>query len=222
MTETTINKMIDLLNNNKIDDVKKLLQVELLKNNNSKNIKLIDAVKKYLKNADSGRPVLKTVMIKNNTQFICNGYSLYVFNKYIDDLNILDTTDEKTGNVIDYTQIVKSHIDYNDFDDFDSKIYSNIEKIVKYYKTLKNVDKKSLFIIPFANKFFDAKMILETKQIFENDQNIKIYKTEKNTDAIQLKNDKITAVLLPCRIFKDDEITIINNRLNDCFKVMEG
>lgn len=74
MTKTQIEKILNLINNNNISDAKQLLKIELLKLGGSKNIKLLDTIKKYFKSMDDSRPVLKTVMTKNGKQFICNGF----------------------------------------------------------------------------------------------------------------------------------------------------
>ena len=55
-------------------------------------INLLTQVKSYLNKADNTRPILRTIQHKNNHQFICNGYSLFVFNKHIESLDMLPQT----------------------------------------------------------------------------------------------------------------------------------
>lgn len=223
MTNTQIEKILKLLNDNNLAEATQLLKIELLKNTNTKNVKLIDTVKKYLKNADNSRPVLKTVMIKNGVQFICNGYSLYVFDNYVDELNVLPTTDDNYENVIDYRQVLNKNATYSDIDSHDLKILTNIKKIIAYYKQIDGVDKKSLFTIPFANKFYDAKMILELCNMYNNNfTDLKMYKTDSPLHPIQFTNNKITSILLPVRVLKDDEKDLINSRFNEFLTMLEG
>lgn len=220
MTTTQIEKILELINKNDIINAKQLLQIELLKNSNNKNVKLIDVIKKYFNKMDNSRPVLKTIMIKNNKQFICNGYSMYIFESYIDELDILP---QSTDNVLDYTQIIIKRANYQNIDNYDLKILKNINKIVNYYKQIDGIDKKGQFIIPFANKFYDAKMILELVNIYQNNfDNLKMYKTNDPLQLTQLTNNNITSIIMPVRIVKDDEKKLYNDRINSIFSLMGG
>lgn len=219
MTTTQIEKILELINKNDIINAKQLLQIELLKNSNNKNVKLIDVIKKYFNKMDNSRPVLKTIMIKNNKQFICNGYSMYIFESYIDELDILP---QSTDNVLDYTQIIIKGANYQNIDNYDLKILKNINKIVNYYKQIDGIDKKGQFIIPFANKFYDAKMILELVNIYQNNfDNLKMYKTNNPLQLTQLTNNNITSIIMPVRIVKDDEKKLYNDRINSIFSLLE-
>ena len=226
MNKTTIEKILNMIDNNKLDDAKQLLKIEMLKSDKTKNIKLIDAIKKYLKHSEKmngdGRPILTTIMNKNGVQFVCNGVSMYVFNEYIKDFEILKNTYDDIDGVIDYSAICKQYVKYENLNDFDYKILTNIKKIVTFLKNNENLNNKDLFIIPFANKFYDAKMLLELSEIINNDfSDLQIYYSEKNIDAIQVKNKLITGVLLPCRCLKQDEADLYNNRLNKFFAMVE-
>ena len=219
MTTTQIEKILELINKNDIINAKQLLQIELLKNSNNKNVKLIDVIKKYFNKMDNSRPVLKTIMIKNNKQFICNGYSMYIFESYIDELDILP---QSTDNVLDYTQIIIKGANYQNIDNYDLKILKNINKIVNYYKQIDGIDKKGQFIIPFANKFYDAKMILELVNIYQNNfDNLKMYKTNDPLQLTQLTNNNITSIIMPVRIVNDDEKKLYNDRINSIFSLLE-
>ena len=168
---------------------------------------------------DNSRPVLKKIMIKNNKQFICNGYSMYIFESYIDELDILA---QSTDNVLDYTQIIIKGANYKNIDNYDLKILKNINKIVNYYKQIDGIDKKGQFIIPFANKFYDAKMILELVNIYQNNfDNLKMYKTNDPLQLTQLTNNNITSIIMPVRIVKDDEKKLYNDRINSIFSLLE-
>ena len=129
MTTTQIEKLLELINKNDIINAKQLLQIELLKNSNNKNVKLIDVIKKYFNKMDNSRPVLKTIMIKNNKQFICNGYSMYIFESYIDELDILT---QSTDNVLDEIEFEKSKSVKITLTKFE------IMQLIKFYAELKD------------------------------------------------------------------------------------
>lgn len=216
MTNTQIEKILQLINNNKLDDAKQLLKIQLLKNDTTaKNTKLVDVVKKYLDKQDNTRPILKTVMVKNDKQFICNAYSLFLFENYLTELDVLPTSSEHKWDVLDYTKLIRSNIKYNNIDENTLTILKNIKKINTYYKNIDGVDKKSQFAIPFANKYFDAKMILDLCNMLQHDFDGLQISATTDTDAIQLTNGRITALLLPLRVFKDEDKQLYNNRLND-------
>ncbi len=218
MTKTQIEKILNLINNNNISDAKQLLKIELLKLGGSKNIKLLDTIKKYFKSMDDSRPILKTIMAKNGKQFICNGFSMYIFENYNADLDILPQT---TENVLDYTQIILKNPDYKDIDNHDLKVLKNIQKIIDYYKQIDEVDKKSPFIIPFANKYYDAKIILELCNMYQhNFDDLKIHKTNNPLQLTQFTNNNITSVILPVRA-NDDDAKLYNDRINSCFNLLD-
>lgn len=217
MNNTQIEKLLNLINNNELGEAKQILKIELLKNSNNKNIKLLDVVKKYLKNADKSRPVLQTIMIKDNKQFICNGYSMYIFENYIEDFDILPNS---TENILDYKQIYKNR-NYQSINDYDMSILKNIKKIIAYYKQIDGIDKKNGFIIPFANKYYNANMILELCNMYQNNfDNLKIYTSENELELVQFTNDNITSIILPVRV-KEEEKQLYNDRIKSCLSLID-
>lgn len=219
MTKTQIEKILNLINNNNIPDAKQLLKIELLRLGGSKNIKLLDTIKKYFKNMDDSRPMLKTIMVKNGKQFICNGFSMYIFENYNDDLDVLPQT---TENVLDYTQIILKNPDYKDIDSHDLKVLKNIKKIIDYYKQIDGVDKKSPLIIPFANKYYDAKMILELCNIYQNNfDDLKIHKTGDPVQLTQFTDNNVIGIILPVRVPDDNDAKLYNDRLCCCFNLLD-
>lgn len=219
MTKTQIEKILNLLNNNNIPDAKQLLTIELLKLGGSKNVKLIDTIKKYFKSMDDSRPVLKTIMVRNGRQFICSDFSMYIFENYNHDLDVLPQT---TENTLDYTQIILKNPDYKDIDSHDLKVLKNIKKIIDYYKQINGVDKKNKFIIPFANKYYDAKMILELCNMYQhNFDDLKIHKTDNPVQLTQFTDNNITGVILPVRVPDGNDAKLYDERLNNFFSLLD-
>lgn len=196
MNNTQILKIMELLDNNQKQEIKEILTKELLSNSGEKSkAKLLTTVKKFLKNIDDYRPQLKTIMHKHNKQFICNGYTMYIFNTYKKELEILpQTTEEETK--IDYKSILDiSKYELTDLTEDDKFILNNIKKYINYYKS-KN--KKELPIISFNNQIFNANYLNEFADIHENNfNNMKKVVTKEFYNPLTITNNEIESTILP-------------------------
>lgn len=204
MNKTQIEKAINLLKENKTNELKELLMIELLKEDKNKNVKIVDIVKKYLK-AVNDRPMLKTVMIKNEKQFICNGFNLIVFNEYVKELELLPQTTQDTLN---YEQILFSG-NQTEFKQEYKQIINDCENYLKFIKTLDDF-KKDNNPLKIGNFYYDANYIKLLKQLFCNDFEDATMQVEPKTGIIQIKNKKITFLQLPLRIIDEEDKTKID------------
>lgn len=217
MTTNQIEKLLNLLKDNKLDELKDALTTELLKSTDKTTANLFTAVKKYLKNTDNARPVLKTVQHMQGKQFILNGYSAFVFNEYQTALDELPNTTDETQ-CFNVFQLINSTADYSPLEYNDIIILKNIKKYISYYKLYNNIDRnKSTDIIPvfWHDKFFNANLLAETLEFLQPDD----LKIAPNCHHFQLKTNSITAIILPLNITKSDEqqkiIDFTNKFLDD-------
>lgn len=205
MKEKEIEKLLMLLKDNKLEDLKNILTQELLKCTDKTKANLFKVVGKYLKNADEFRPILRTIQHKNGKQFIIDGFSAYIFDTYVKELEELPNSNEELCMNID--AILDKTTRYNNISEEDLMLLKNIKKYISYYKTqdiYKTDDKKKSVIIYFNNKMFDAKMLETTADILGNDLEgcVQINETDwfKST---QIKTQNITAIILPLRVSED-------------------
>lgn len=220
MEKTKILKTIELLNENKTAEALELLKIELIKSEDKKSAKLCEVVKKYLNKTDKARPILKTIMQQDGAQFICNGISLYYFNEYRPELEALP---QAQGESINAKYILNTSGSAASINAEDLKILKNIKKIVNYFKTLDGIDKREPFPVPFAGKVYDAKLLQECCEIFNfNFEDIQIIKTDNQRASTQLKDGKITAVLMPMIIRSEEFKQKTDTNIKKFFELLEG
>lgn len=218
MNKTTIIKVLNNLKNMEYDEAISTLTFELLKTEDKNNANLFSQVKSYLNKADKARPILRTIQHKNNHQFICNGYSLFVFNKYIQSLDALaQASDEQS---INYLAILDSK--NGSFESLTSEykfVFENLKKYIDWCKAI-NLDKdnKDTFI-PLDGRIFDANLLLDFVKLNTDDfDNIKYLKivddVDKHLKPIHLISDSMESLILPYRAseeFKNKTIDNFNN-----------
>ena len=199
MNKTQIEKSIKLLNESKLDELKQLLMFELLKEDKNKNVKIVDIVKKYLKEAKNfgNRPMLETVMQKDGKQFICNGFNLIVFEEYLNELDILPQT---TEDAINYKQILCSGLDYKTLTANEIDKINDIDNYLKFLK-LQHKEQENRPIMLF-NYVYDANYIKLFKSVFSDLSKVKYGIGRIGT--LQATDGKVTFLQLPLRIFEDE------------------
>lgn len=205
MTKTQIEKLLKLLKDNKLQDLRNELIKELLKSEDKSKASLFNAVKNYLKQAGKTKPILQTVQHKNGKQFIIDGFSAFVFEKWHEELEMLPTTTEQESlnifSMINYC----SHFEKIDFNDL--ILLKNIKKYISWQKSINSENKDALYPIFWNNGFYNAKLLEKVFNIIPINETLELSKQQNMT---QLKNNDIIATVLP----------LMKTQLNT-YKIME-
>ena len=227
MTNTTILKLIELLEKNEKQEIKNILTLELLKEyKDKKSANRLKTTQKYFKEMDDSRPILKTLMIRDNKKFICNGYSLYVFLK---DFNGIDSLPTTTENCLDITQILPKG-NFRELDNDENLLLHNIKKYIDYVKATRPIEnKKDEISIYINNRVFNAKLVLQCTEMLGNLDNLEILSNDDNCSGnikiqpIQIKNDEVLGMVLPVRIFDEEKFNKIKETTETFIKrIKEG
>ena len=159
-------------------------------------------------------------MHQDGAQFICNGITLYYFNEYRAELEALPQTN---GESINAKQILNTKQIAEDLNAEELQLLNNIKKYISFYKTLKGIDKRASFPVPAFGKIYDAKIILECCEVYNfNFNNLKVVRTENEAHPTQTTNGKITAVLLPMRIRKEEDKNKIEENYKNFIEIIKG
>lgn len=196
MNNTEIKKILNYLDNGKIDEAKFMLKTELIRCCDKSKASQVKLVEKYLKSAQklTCRPTCGTVMHYNGKQFLCNGCSLIVFNKTNDSLDILPQTEEKFS--LPYPQILKTAT-FRTQTSEETKILKSLKKYIEFC----NIEKLKYANLPVQNRTFNASLLLETLQIFNSKiEDIEIgFEDENSFSPVHFRTDEIEAIVLPLR-----------------------
>ena len=200
MKNTTILKMIKLLDENNTQEIKEILTAELLKaDKQPQKAQFFTTIKKFLNDKtiiDNGRTQLKTIMHKHNKQFICNAIELYVFNSNREELQALPQTPEEET-TLDYAPIL--NIDYSKLEPLNSNdifVLENLGKYINYFKATQKGNKD--IYIPFNNYLYDTKLLKNFVAIYGG--NFDNIKQQKRDFAFVTTNNDIESVILPLRL----------------------
>lgn len=196
MTNNEILKLIDYIKTENKNEAIKMLQRELLKLD-GKSVKLADAVKRYLKQIDNSRPILKNVINKNGKQYLCNGYTAYRFDEYRQELETLDNTSMCD---LDFEWLFTTK-NFDELCDDDLTLLKNIKKYIPYLKTRDYVTDKYIY---FCKNYYSAELIKQMTELLEfAGDNIKCVNIERYK-GLEATNGKTTARILPLRL-KDEQ-----------------
>lgn len=195
-----INKILDLLNKNKIQEAKDCLIEALLKSENKKDFNLFKNVKKYIKQVDKYRPNLQGVLWKEGKQFIIDGITAFIFDEYVEAFEeLLNFRDEDQN--IDVFKIFITIYGYEDITEKDEIIIKNIDKYISFYKSI-DMEDKTPFVY-FNNKVFNANVLKTVVGIMGDE--LKYTKSEP-LHPTQFKTKNITGLALPIRIKEQKDI----------------
>lgn len=132
MNNTTILKLLELLEQDNKQAIKEILTSEMLNSTDKKAQKIYNIVKKYLSQKGI-REISQKINHKNGKQFICDGYTLHIFNSYKNELNTLPQATEEES--INYSAIYNSNsYDFHEQTEEDKFLIENIKKIYKLRK----------------------------------------------------------------------------------------
>ena len=214
MNNTTILKMIKLLDENNTQEIKEILTAELLKaEKQPQKAQFFTTIKKFLNNKNIfDRPQLKTIMHKGNKQFICNGIELYVFNSNREELQALPQTPEEET-TLDYAPIL--NIDHSKLESLNSNdifVLENLNKYINYFKATQK-DNKDVYI-PFNECLYNTKLLKNFVAIYGG--NFDNIKQQKRDFAFVTTNGDIESVVLSLR--PNDEMLAKYNQIFNDFK----
>lgn len=220
MNNTKIEKALDLLKNNKLEDLRLLLVGEMLGNSDKRTAKLFDIVNKYIIRAGKNRPSLHNILWRNGKQFILDGYTAFIFRSYISDFNNLPNLRDE-DQCLNIYQVFNSQAQYNILPLEDLCIYINIKKYIRYYKQLPEYKKGDTISVFFAGRVFNAVYIELCLDILGTDF-IHYNYINRDEDAskqpLQMHNGCIDALVLPIVPNQDEVVrvkTITNNFIKD-------
>lgn len=217
MNEITTLKALEMLNNQNYDDLKVLLTRELLRETSNSKCNFFDFAKKFIKNADNGRPFLKTIQHKHDKQFVCDGYQLYVFNNNLPELETLPVTPDEAS--IDFKQVVKDDFKTRSLTDDDKFILKNIKSYIKYAKSLPDYQdkkaKKEIYAV-FDNRIFNAKFLENLNAICGGDfDKLEISLENDRISPLRIKTSEAFGIMLPIRVLNDEDFNKFVTTLND-------
>ena len=203
-------KLLELLNNNQLDELRVELTKRLLKQEH-KSPKLLQAIKNYFKKVQTkDRPVLQTVQHDTNgTQFICDGFSLYYFTQHIDELDALPQSTQDTGS-INPASIVNTILPQETPDDTLLAQIKNIKTYVEYAKSQPEYNKKEMLTITLNNIPYQTYLIEQLNAIIPVDTIIHLSVTNRGMYII---SDTIKALILPVRTTPQDFTNKFNNEV---------
>lgn len=196
-----INKILDLLNKNKVQEAKDCLIEALLKSENKKDFNLFKNVKKYIKQVDKYRPNLQGVLWKEGKQFIIDGITAFIFDKYVEAFEELPNFRDEDQN-IDVFKIFATSYSYENITENDDIILKNIDKYISFCKANGYMEDKTPYIY-FNNKVFNANVLKTVVGIMGDE--LKYTKSEP-LHPTQFKTKNITGIALPIRIKEQKDI----------------
>ena len=183
-------------------------------------INLLTQVKSYLKKSSKERPVLRTVQHKDNHQFICNGYSLFIFNNHIESLDILPQTIDELS--INYKCLLNSN--KGNFETITPEykfVFENLKKYVKWCKAF-TLNEKCAFnskylldLIPLDGRIFNFKHLLDFIKLnteeFDSIKYLNINDINKFAKPIHLISNSMESLILPYDANKELKNNVIFN-----------
>lgn len=208
MNNTEIKKILDYLDNGKIEEAKFMLKLEAIRSCDKKELIQVKLVEKYIKSAQkyTARPTLGTVMHQNGNQFICNGCSLVVFRKHNNNLDILPQTTEEYS--LQYTQIMKP-TEYRAKTEGELQTLLNLKKYIKFC-TCEKIEP----LVCLSNKVFNANLLYETIQMFNGKvEDIQIGTDENCWSPVYFRTEEIEALVLPLRASEEQKELAENTML---------
>lgn len=219
MNNTKILTMINLLKENKLEELKLSLTQELLNSTDKTKANLLATATKYIKGMDNDRPLLKAVCHKNGKQFLVDGATAYIFDTYREELDNLPQTEEQ--NSINIFAVLNSTIEYENMNENDRFMFDNISKYIAYYKAQDFYNKNDNIYVEIGEKCFNAKFIETTKNMLSSESKDLLVADCGTTSATQFKANGITAIVLPIR--DDEKIKeMVKNTMEQFLKEMKG
>lgn len=225
MNTATIEKCLNLLNANNLDDLRNLLNYEKqasILTAKKGNTKFLPAVKKYLddKNLVENYPDYVSIQhTADGKQFICNGCSLIKWESHKPELDAFKQTD--TNKSLPYPDWFSENYFLSSDDEI---ILKNLDKYVTFYKDKIILKDRNLRPVTFCNAYYDSKLL---KKVFDviGINSITEIKTLTRRDGIKVITADAEAFILGLRLANTGEDVRINeitkefiNKLNEVEK----
>lgn len=185
------NKILDLLNNNKIEEAKLAIYEESLKSDSKTKYNLFSAVRKYI-NRNCEHKNLNFICWKNGKQFIVNGITAFIFKNYVKEF-------EQLPNLKDESQCLNI---FNVFDgnvkcdQDDILLLKNLKQYTTYFKLLHSSQDR--VVVYFNNNIFDVKVLQDVINIMGLD-GLK-YSNSDNLKPTYFETNEIKGIALPLRV----------------------
>lgn len=227
MTNETILKVLELTDkNNKnydLDKARQILKEQILKADNKESYKLVSLVKKVIEQKELmiTRPALAKVQVRNNKQFICDGYVAVEWKHYE---KALDTLPQNTENTISIEQVYFRGVPY-EMTANDITIINNIKAVKDYIKAEKSVeDKSKTSFVALFGKHFDLNVIENAiKIVLAYNEDFTVSKKDDNSyTPIQIENSKIKVLILPVRMGLEEEKQKVDDRTQKICDIIRG
>ena len=225
MTNNDIIKIIDMIDKNEIDKAKDYLKTQLVKSTDKKGYNILSLVKKIILTKETAsRPVLRTIQHTNKgEQVIVDGFVGIKWKKHENAIDIMEQTPCEMSLQID--QIFRTMANYT-LTENDKIILWNIDKVVDLIMADKTYKKDKRCFVSLFGKHFDLNVIKNVIKIcwsYDNDfENTTLTTDEEATSPVQLENEKIKAIILPCRILDKEEQEKIDARTQQVIDIIKG
>lgn len=198
-----------MIDNNQIKEARTAFVEELMKQDNKQNYNVYSLAKQYIKKADgSHNGILQTVQNKHGKQFLCNGFSLIIFNNYIKELEQLPQTINDES--LEYYKIYDFDREFTDaFTDDELLLLNNLTK----YKKLN-------FEYLYIRGLLVKTEYMLTLWKFANGEPATIAISTLN-GMIAIKTNSVCMLLLACRA-TDEEKEKQKNLANDFIQQLKN
>lgn len=195
MNNTTILKLLELLEQDNKQAIKEILTSEMLNSTDRKAQKIYNIVKKYLSQKGI-REICKNINHKNGKQFICDGYTLHIFNNYKNELDTLPQATEEES--INYPAIYNSNnYEFHDQTKEDKFLIENIKKYINFVKSQPNRFKKDTISVYYHELEFDAEYLNTSFDLHQKD--IDTMQIAYNSNTLVFKGNDVDSLILPLR-----------------------
>lgn len=206
-------KVLELLNNGKIEDLKKMLQDEIYQESlkgTSNAKKRYTAMKKYFGYYNSGRAALQKPCAvefegEKYTSFT-NGYSLVLIKENVGEIELFD---ESTGNYPDVTRLISFDGDENkvDFEEVIAKAKSQGYKLKK-----SEVGHGYRYLLRYRRAYFKIGLLDSSFWIINDGKAATVYHEEGPRNKLTIVTNIGIAVIMPVFVDgdpKEDGIIVV-------------
>lgn len=217
MNNTTILKLLELLEQDNKQAIKEILISEMLNSTDKKAQKIYNIVKKYLSQKGT-REVCKKINNKNGKQFICDGYTLHIFNNHKSELDTLPQATEEES--INYPAIYNSsNYEFHEQTEEDKFLIANIKKYINFIKSTQIMLKKETINVYYHEMVFNAEFLSTSFDLHQKD--IDTMQIAYNSNTLIFKDNEIDSLILPLKA-NEEEIEKAKQLMQDFKNKVKG
>lgn len=167
----------------------------MLNSTDKKAQKIFDIVKKYIKQ-NNIREITQKINHKNGKQFICDGYTLHIFNNYKNELDTLSQATEEES--INYPTIYNSNnYEFHEQTEENKFLIENIKKYINFVKSQPNHNKKDTISVYYHELEFDTEYLSTSFDLHQKD--IDTMQIAYNSNTLVFKGNDVDSLILPLR-----------------------